>query len=145
MHYRGDEVRPQRLGEQPRVLQVSGDERSPAHRGAMSATQIVVDDRLVSGRGQRLAGMAAHIAGAVGDKNSSAGSSLGQSPALRTERIASQVYERVPAFLEHAPATDVPKISALVLDKTQGSGSSNLCVFLSSKDTSTTISRISKL
>src|ERR1051325_7155337 len=91
MHYRGDEVRPQRLGEQPRVLQVSGDERSPAHRGAMAATQIVVDDRLVSGRGQRLAGMAADIAGAPGDKNSSAGGSLGQSPALSTERIGSQV------------------------------------------------------
>src|SRR3954463_7313259 len=57
MHYRGDEVRPQRVGEEHRVLQISGDERSPAHRRVVAATQIVVDDRLVSGSGQRLAGV----------------------------------------------------------------------------------------
>ena len=89
MHYRGDEVRPQRVGEEHRVLQISGDERSPAHRGAVAATQIVVDDRLVSGRGQRLTGVATDISGTAGDKNSSTAGSLGQSPALRTEQIAS--------------------------------------------------------
>ena len=57
-------------GAQPRAVgEVAFDQRTPAHRLAVSARQIVVDDRQVSGLRQRLAGVRPDIAGAAGDEN----------------------------------------------------------------------------
>src|SRR5579862_5839126 len=63
----GAEQRLKRRG----IPNVAFDQRPPAHEVTMAERQIVEYDSLVPGCGECLGTMAAHIAGAAGDKNAS--------------------------------------------------------------------------
>src|SRR5258707_1026455 len=69
MQDRRDLVGAQRGGEPRRIVQIAFDKRSPAHRLAVPARQIVIDDRAVTGAGQCLASVTADIPGATRDQN----------------------------------------------------------------------------
>ena len=79
MHHRRDGVQLQGPGQKSRVVKVSSDQRSPTHRPLVTARQVVIDDRLISRRGERLAGVAADIAGTARDKD--------RSPFLRSHQL----------------------------------------------------------
>src|SRR5579864_1728715 len=57
------------FGESRGIVQIALNARSPTHRLAVAARQIIVDHRSVAGGGQGLAGVRADIAGAAGDED----------------------------------------------------------------------------
>ena len=64
-----DPVPAHHLGEGHGVVDVAVLERAPLHRPQVARGEVVVDDALVPGPGQRLRGMGADIAGTAGDQD----------------------------------------------------------------------------
>src|SRR5579871_496745 len=69
MHRRGDVVLAGGAADQIDIGDVAFDQRSTLHRVGMAGAEIVQGHRAIAGRGQRLAGVGADIAGAAGDQD----------------------------------------------------------------------------
>ena len=69
MQHRRDAMAPHRGGERAMVADVAFDQRPPFDEVAMPGRQIVERHRHQSGRAQRLAGLAADIAGTADNEN----------------------------------------------------------------------------
>ncbi len=69
MQHGGGAMAPQDGFDAAAVADVALFERPPFHRPAVTGRQVVVDDRQEARPGERLADMAADIAGAAGDQD----------------------------------------------------------------------------